>query len=52
MAKPNYQGEKRRRDLEKLAKKKAKMERRLTKGKSPSSTDQNESTAPSNSSAG
>jgi len=52
MAKPNYQGEKRRRDLEKLAKKKAKMERRLTKGKTPSTADQTATPVQADASAG
>ena len=43
MAKPNYQFEKRRRDLEKKAKKEEKKKRKLESGNTPS-TDQPEPT--------
>ena len=41
MAKPNYAGEKRRKDLAKLAKKKEKLARKLEKSRSPGQPTKN-----------
>ena len=46
MAKPNYQFEKRRRDMEKKAKKEEKRKRKLEAGKSPSGETEEGAEAP------
>jgi len=45
MAKPNYQGEKRRKDLAKLAKKKEKLAKKLEKKNNPSSSESTDTAA-------